>query len=184
MKFTHFAAIVIGLLPILPVQADVYRYVDERGNQVFTDAPREGAQKVQTGPVMTVPFPKATPSPVASPGASAGSAAKKPAAEAYVVTLLGPKADEVYRRGGDDIPVAVSVNPALAEGHKLVVLLNGVEWKDTVLRFDGSLDRGTHTLEARVLDGQGVVMASSKISFHVKQHSTLAPTAPKPKPKS
>ena len=169
---------VLLLVAVLPVQADVYRYIDEKGNHVFTDAPREGAEKITTSPVMTIPFPRG-----AAVGNPAAPAARKPAEQAYVITMKGPEPEGTYRRGDDPAPVAVSVSPALGKGHDLLLLLNGNPWQGDAIVFDESLDRGSHTLEARVVNERGAVLASSRLNFHVKQHSTMAPTAPKPKPK-
>ena len=169
---------VLLLVAVLPVQADVYRYIDEKGNHVFTDAPREGAEKITTSPVMTMPFPRG-----AAAGTPAASAARKSAEQAYVITMKGPEPEGTYRRGDDPAPVAVSVSPALGKGHDLLLLLNGNPWQGDAIVFDESLDRGSHTLEARVVNERGAVLASSRLNFHVKQHSTMAPTAPKPKPK-
>lgn len=166
------------LVAVMPVQADVYRYVDEQGNQVFTDAPREGAEKIKTSPVMTIPFPRG-----AAGGGTTTPAARKPAEVSYVITMKGPSPDGTYRRGDDAVPVAVSVSPSLEKGHDLVLLLDGQPWQGEAIVFDDALDRGAHTLEARVVGEQGNVLASSSLTFYVKQHSTMAPTAPKPKPK-
>lgn len=174
------ARLVFGLLlvvPVLAAEAEVYRYIDRNGNQVFTDSPPQGAEKVRQGPVMTMPFPKGA---VARP--LEVEAARKPLVSgSYAVTLSTPAMDSVYRRGEGEVPVAVSVSPALTDGHQLHVLLDGKRWEGGSIPLNESLDRGTHVIEARVVNGSGDVLASSSVSFHVQQTSTLAPKS-KPKP--
>ena len=58
MKVTRLACGLMLVVPVLMAEAEVYRYVDKNGNQVFTDSPPQGAEKVPQGPVMTMPFPK------------------------------------------------------------------------------------------------------------------------------
>lgn len=178
MKIARLACGLLLALPVLVAEAEVYRYIDKNGNQVFTDSPPQGAEKVRQGPVMTMPFPKTT---VTRP--LEVEAVRKPlvAGSSYTVTLSAPAPDSVYRRGEGEVPVAVSVSPALAEGHQLHVLLDGKRWDGGGIPLNESLDRGTHVIEARVVNGSGDVVASSSVSFHVQQTSTLTP---KPKTRS
>lgn len=178
MSIVRHVSAMLLLVAVVPVQADVYRYVDEQGNHVFTDAPREGAEKIKTSPVMTIPFPRST-----AAGGTPVPAARKAAEVSYVITMKGPTPDGTYRKGEDAVPVAVTVSPSLEKGHELVLLMDGNPWQGEAVSFDDTMDRGSHTLEARVVGEQGEVLASSSVTFHVKQHSTMAPTAPKPKPK-
>jgi len=182
MCFPRVACYLLLIMPVVSAQAEVYRYIDKHGNQVFTDSPPKGAEKVLTKPVMTMPFPKGRASGVPDP---ATAQQKKAVVVAYTVTLSNPPADAVYHRGEGEVPVAVTVSPSLEEGHVLEVLLDGNPWEGNAIPLSESIDRGTHTLMARVVDDKGNVLASSStVSFHVQQHSSLGPTAPKPKPKS
>lgn len=182
MSLVRLFCCLLLVAPALPVQAEVYRYIDKNGNQVFTDAPRDGAEKVQTKPVMTMPFPKA------KPGGKAGATSaqqKKPSEVVYTVTMASPPPETVFRRGEGEVPVAASVSPSLAVGQQLEILLDGKPWEGAAIPLDDSLDRGTHTLQARVVDDKGSVLATSPVvNFHVQQTSALGPTAPKKKSKS
>lgn len=182
MRSFRLACCLLLVVPVLSAQAEVYRYIDKHGNQVFTDAPREGAEMVPTKPVMTMPFPKGRATGAPDPGTAQQ---KKAAVAVYVVTLSSPPADTVYRRGEGEVPVAAAVSPSLAAEHRLEILLDGQPWEGSAIPLNESVERGTHTLVARVVDDKGAVLASSPtVSFHVQQHSSLGPTAPKPKPKS
>lgn len=173
----------LALMP-LTVQAQIYKYYDQNGNLVLTDAPREGAVKIETSPVMTVPALRGT-----APATPAGATPPKPAAVPnYMVLLNSPPPDTAYRRGGDPVPIGVTVAPSLQDGHRLEVLFNGqpIPSGTSELVLDESIDRGAHTLQARVVDATGKVLATSTaVTITVLQGSQLAPKpAPPPKPKS
>ena len=49
MRHTTFFAVIAGVLTCVTAQAgDVYKYVDERGNTMYTDKPIPGAERVTT----------------------------------------------------------------------------------------------------------------------------------------
>lgn len=166
-------ALLAALLMSLPVQAQIYKYYDQNGNLVLTDAPREGAVKVETGPVMTVPALKGrAPDPAATPAVPAAPVPK------YLVLLNSPPPDATYRRGGEAVPIGVTVSPSLQPGHRLEVLFDGVVQPDNIteLKIDENVDRGAHTLSARVVDAEGKVIATSPgVTIHVQQTSRIKP---------
>jgi hypothetical protein len=57
MRHSTFLAVIVGVLTCAPVlwnvaqAGDVYKYVDERGNTMYTDRPMPGAVKVSSGSV-------------------------------------------------------------------------------------------------------------------------------------
>lgn len=170
MRFSRLACCLLLVVPVLSAQAEVYRYVDKHGNHVFTDSPPEGAEKVPPKPVMTMPFPKVRSTTNGTPES------KKTAIADYKITLLNPPADTVYRRGEGEVPVAVSVSPSLREGHRLEIQLDGKLFQGKSIPLDDSIDRGTHTLTAQIVDAKGnVVAAAQSVSFHVQQTSALNP---------
>lgn len=175
MKTIRLACAVLLALPVLTAQAAVYRYVDKSGNVVFTDSPPEGAEKVQTRPVMTIPAP---PKGAVQGGQAGGAPTKKLAVKEYVITLQNPAPEAVFRRGEGEVPVAISVSPSLVDGHRLEMLLDGKEWSGSSIPLDDTIDRGAHTLTAQVLDAKGNVLSATSVTFHVQQPSVLAPAAP------
>lgn len=169
-----------------PAGADVYKYYDSNGNLVLSDSlPKDGAaaakaEKLQERPVMTLPAlapGKAPPSPTAE------SNKKKVEAVKYVVIIQSPAAEATFQRGGEAIPVAYSVTPALRPGDHVQVLFNGSPAStDLDLLPAGDLERGSHTLTVRVLDENDKEVAAASSVFYIQQTSKLGPTAPKPKP--
>jgi hypothetical protein len=173
-----------AMLVISTAQAEVYRYVDSNGNLVFTDSPPKDkadaakAEKVETRPIMTVP---------AFQGGKGADAAETPrqAATGYEVVIQNPEPGATFQKNAaESIPVAVSVSPSVASGHRMVYLLDGKEQDGVVGGLSSDMfDRGTHRLEVRVVDRQGGVLARAAVEFNIQQTSALGPTAPKPTPK-
>ncbi len=172
MKITRLALSLCLVLPVLVAEAEVYRYVDKNGNQVFTDTPPQGAEKIDPGPTMTMPFPKGE---AVRSKKEAEAASKRIVGGPYTITLSAPAPDSVYRRGEGEVPVAVSVDPALAEGDQLNVLLDGKRWPGGSIPLDDTLDRGSHIVEARVVNSRGEVQTSTSATFTVQQTSVQSP---------
>jgi hypothetical protein len=158
--------------------AETYRYVDERGNVVYTDKWRPGAQRVEPAPGGVIPAPDA----VKRGAAAAREAAGQPAAYDRV-EISAPGPDEtVWDDGEGHLDVAVSVSPAIKAGHRIRALLDGsprdgLSGDGTVRLSD--MERGTYTLQIEVVDGAGRTLgASNPVVFHYKKPSKLAPKGP------
>lgn len=166
---------------VTPVQAAIYKYIDKNGNLVLTDEPVPGATKIEEKPVMTIPAMDKS----KVHGLPAGKA-EAAASKEYVITIVSPKNDATIQRHADEqIPVGVSVSPALERGHVLDVLLDGRVFNGSALPSE--LDRGSHTLSTRVRDAAGKVLKEGpSVTFHIQQPSLLSPARqapPTPKPK-
>jgi hypothetical protein len=100
------------------------------------------------------------------------------------LSVVEPADDQVIWSNEREIDVSVAIEPALktAQGHHLVLLLDGtpVTQPSGETRFSLSdIDRGSHTLVAEVHDALGrVLLQSSPVTFHLKQHSVLQPSRP------
>ncbi len=174
-------ALVWAMALVAPAQAEVYKYYDSNGNLVLTDIPpkenAKGAERIQTRPIMTIPAL----SPQAPSSQPADDVVAKVAG--YTVIIQSPADQSTYRKSEEeDIPVAFSVDPSLAEGDQLEVSLNGraIGSGGASLGVAG-LDRGEHVLKVVVKDAKGRVLASASSTFFVQHYSALGPTAPKPK---
>jgi hypothetical protein len=158
--------------------ADTYRYVDERGNVVYTDQWRPGAQRVDQAPGGVIPAPDIV---KRKPETAAGSSAQAAAIEQVAIRSPGPD-ETVWDDGEGHLDVAVSVSPAIKPGQYLRALLDGSP-RDAV-SGNGSLrlsdmDRGTYTLQVAVVDQSGRTLSVSEpVVFHYKKHSALAPRGP------
>lgn len=178
MRLPHRWFPLFLLLPLATsAQAEIYKYYDQDGNLVLSDAvpeeQAEKAEKLQPREVMTVPAVKPE-----RPRALRTAAKPAPRADsAYAIVIQSPTADATYRREDGDVPVAVSLNPSLQEGHRFELLLDGKSAPDLASVSAAELDRGSHELEARVVDANGKVLHRAKVTFHVHQHTVLGPLA-------
>ena len=168
------------LLMPLYGQAAIYKIVDEEGNVHYSDQPAPGAKKVDLPPPSVYTPPKLT-SPARS---EAGQ--EEPRAAYDSLRILSPKNDEAVRSNNGDLSVSLAVKPRLKrrQGHRLVLLLDGkpVEVKGTTHQFK-NLDRGTHTLSARVEDRSGSsLIESDPVTFHLLRTSLFSnpPATPFP----
>jgi len=163
--------------------ADVYRYVDERGNAVFTDAPHKGAEKihVEAAPStrVVVPILPATAAPAPSP------AADKPGMEPFAgyqdLRITQPAPNEPLLNTAGDVDVSLTLHPALRAdlGHGLSVLLDGQPVAQNSSRLNVALnnvDRGEHVIEAFVSDSNGqMLIHAAPVRFSLQRPSLLMP---------
>jgi len=160
------------LVCTFPVTAELYRWVDERGNVHFSDKPvKEGAKSYTPPPITTVP---ATSPGNYNFGSNKSGQAKPVKYESIEVT--SPAHDHVFTPDKtDNIAVLTNLAPRLraAEGHRFALYLNGTLYKEGGPSFNlVGLNRGTYAVYAAVLDKKGKVILKSKpISFHVQKHS-------------
>ncbi|RMD70654.1 MAG: DUF4124 domain-containing protein [Gammaproteobacteria bacterium] len=152
----------------------VYRWVAPDGTVVYTDKPRPGAEVVELPPLPTYTPPSL---PLTEPEAPPQKALQPYTA----VAILKPKNDEVIWSDQDILEVQVALEPPLnvEEGHRFQVFLDGrplpQTWNHSPFQITG-VYRGTHTLQVKVIDEKGKVLAASPVvTFHMKHHSILHP---------
>jgi len=157
--------------------ATLYKWKDADGTVHFSDQPQAGAEKVEVHDIQTVPAAK-LPAP--------GTPEKKAAVPHYdSVSIVSPANEATLHDNTGNISVSVQVTPPLRTdlGHKLELSLDGVPQGAAGMATQFSLsnvDRGTHNLQASVLDKDGHTLASGSSVFYLHRHSILtAPNAPK-----
>lgn len=171
--------ILFSLLAFSPFVAaqEVYKSIEPDGVPLFSDR-NQGAdsQKLKIEPLPTIKLR----TPVARPAAGANKLSANPENPVYTkITIENPVDDSVIWADERPLIVLVVTEPPFIEGTGLAI----------GLRLDGELtdvrsqrgnialknvDRGTHTLQAVILDSSGQVIAESKtITFHLKRHSIL-----------
>ena len=177
-------ALLLCLVPTLVSAGVVYKYIDKQGNTVYTDQPRQGAQRVDLPEPSTYSPPKLPPrvTTTAKPG-------KDSVAPVYsLLTLTSPEPDASIWDNTGDLLVVYTLEPALKTkiGHRMVVLVNG----EALAPVNGTrvelknVDRGTHQLQARIIDADGEVLIESQtaaVTLH--RQSVNFPTRAKPAPR-
>lgn len=173
------------LLACGSASAAVYKTVDEQGNVVYTDDPVGNGEPVKLPPLSTVPPPPAR-VPQASPSAEQTGAQAAPYEQLAVVK---PAPDETLRDNTGDVQVQLSIKPGLDKeaGDRLQYFLDGqpqgAPTTADKTRFS-NVNRGTHTVEAAVVDASGnELKRSDGVRFYLHRESVNFPRGPvKPTP--
>jgi Domain of unknown function (DUF4124) len=148
------------------LHAEIYVWTDENGNKVYGDEPNKSdhAKPVELEPLTVLQFPKAAEEAVASTPAHSKQAYS-------ALTITNPIADQTIRDSEGSVSVSLNIEPALAEGHSIQLYLDGAPYQSpqTSMSFTlSNVDRGTHTLSAKVLDDSGKSLIQARdLSFHM-----------------
>jgi hypothetical protein len=156
---------------------EVWRWTDPGGVVHFSDTPQPGATRL----VITTSTSAATPAPAGQ--ASAATPASGPAEERVryeSLQFIQPGNGETFFNADAQVPVGLTIAPALSRTDELALYLNGQ-------RVDGfpprafnhvlsGLERGAHTLTAAVVGPDGnVLLRSEPRVFHIRQNSVANP---------
>ncbi len=149
-------------------QTGVYKWVGPDGSVTFSDQARPGAEKIQVKvPDKAAPGGAAGKTPAGAKGAPGQASAEAPYTEFAIVT---PTDDEAVRSNNGSVGVSMNLAPSLHAQHAVVVSVNGQKvgkGSSTSLTLQ-NLPRGTHTVQAAIVDEAGKEIIRSKtITFHV-----------------
>ncbi|MEQ8231965.1 MAG: DUF4124 domain-containing protein [Gammaproteobacteria bacterium] len=154
---------------------EVYRWVDEDGNVIFSDVPRPGAEQIHVDDVSTVP---AQPVPAQRTRTEATASGDGPA---YDTLRIAAPADEATIRNQQQLGVEVRLDPALdaGAGHRIQFYYDGETYGEPVAATSTvvqPLERGTHKIGAAVVDASGKALLSAEpVTIYVHQTSILTP---------
>ena len=165
-------------LPFLCASAhgQIYKYTDANGNTVYSEQPPppgRSAQPLHLPPLNSVQMPKGAPPPTPAPQAPAVDPAP-PAAAYSVLELADVPADGAIRANNGTFDVGVRIQPRLAAGHLLQLVLDGVAYgtPGNVPRLQlVNVDRGQHSLAVQVLAGADVLQSSVPLTIYVLRAS-------------
>jgi uncharacterized protein DUF4124 len=184
LKHMKILRVVCGFLLLLwmtsgAAETELYKWVDKDGTVHFSDQPTEGAEKIKVKDVDTIPAVKPQPG---------GDQPKPLVATHYTITFTSPQAEETIRDNVGTVNVSVQLNPPLNAGDTIQFSMDGQPQGDpgaaTQLTLT-NLDRGTHTVQATVLDQSGKALGSASTTFTLQRFSELNnPAAKKPDKKN
>ncbi len=165
MRYLILAIVFISSL----ASAELYRWVDDKGNVHFSDTPTKQAEKYTPPPLQTVPAWPAS-------DFTSKPTTNKTKYKYKSISISSPTNDQVFNAAEKKlITVSIKIEPALntAEGHVLAFYLDGQlheKGSSTHYAFQ-NLPRGTHTVSATVLNNKGKKLKSSEpVSFHIQSH--------------
>lgn len=173
------------LVLAVPASAQIYKYTDANGNTVFTDQPPEG----QAAQSIELPITNTVEMSAPSVPASGGRETEREAPYSTLQLTDLPSA-EALRANDGTFSVGVELQPRLATGHRLRLLLDGQPYgqPSNVPRLQlTNIDRGEHSLAVEVLSGDQSIQQSAAVTFTVQRVNTgspaLRPPPPQPTPK-
>lgn len=173
-----FLALALATAAPATLGEDVYRVVDPcTGKVTYTDTPPEDASNSEQ---VKVPQPN-TQQAVRVPEAllSDDEEETDEAVDYASVEIARPRPETTIPPGQLDLVVQVKTDPPLQDQHLVRVLWDGEPVADpasTTSVVISDMVRGTHRLQAQVVDGDGNVLgASDTIEVYVRRHSRLNP---------
>jgi len=145
----------------------IYTWIDESGNRMYSDVPRDGAElmKIQEGTNYTPPGKEM---------ANDYSTMRPKVVESGDIysnfSIISPANDQTIRNNSGDFQVAIDIRPRLSKGHMLKLEVDGkvVQSSQSSLISLANIDRGSHTLVAYITSADGKnLKASAAVTIHL-----------------
>lgn len=153
--------------------AEIYKSVDKQGNVSYSDSPSPAAETIKLPPT---PLLHIEPSP-GLPSLSKDKQSSVEELSAYQsLSIQQPMNEEALQSGSGELSVALSVQPDLSEDDVFVLTIDGHEvYKGRASAFTlNEIARGSHSLQARIVNKQGQSLIQSKaVIFHLQRPSVL-----------
>jgi len=170
--------IVVGLgVTTMCANAAVYKKIDENGNVTYTDSPVLKDQKPleMDQPMTYKAIPKVSPPPRVMEEQKIEDTAKTETAYT-ALSIISPENDQAIRENAGNVAISISSQPALDTGakHQYVFYLDGkkVNQSQNSSIVLPNTDRGTHTINAEIVDQeQNTLIKSDAITFHLQRVS-------------
>lgn len=170
-----FIPLLIFFMALPAFARDVYKWTNEEGVVIYSDIPQEGAERIRVDTGGRAPGSSAD----EEGGAQSGPGDEAEAVAYESLEITQPADDATVRSNEGTVTVSLSLSPTLVEGHEVKIILDGTELEDGMkgtLFSLNNLNRGTHSLQTRIVDAQGTeLISSNSINFHLRQASIIKP---------
>jgi hypothetical protein len=162
--------ILVGILATAAVLADgAWTWTDEDGVVHYSDVPVEGAEAINLSE-----YSKKTGARISNGRTSRTTTNGPQTAFVYdSITIASPSAEETLWNIEGLLNVSIAVSPELQQGHRIRAYYDS-EARDVGGTSFQILDvhRGTHSLQAEIVDSTGrVILRSPASRFYVQQNS-------------
>jgi len=167
-----------SLLSVAVLAQQAYTWTDEDGTVHYSDRPFPGAATIDLRAAQGFAAPQpAQPAPTIPD--EAADAQDEPVQAYTTFDVVSPAQQETLWNIGAALNVQVDLQPGLQQGHHLGAYLDGqlIDVGATTTQFQlPEVFRGTHSLQAAVIDQDGTeVLRSLAVTFMVQQTSILNP---------
>jgi len=149
----------------------VYKWKDANGIVHYGDHPQPGAEEVKQIPIQTY-----RPTPVPPTRPATGGSGDTPLRYGPI-SFVSPANDTTIRDNQGNVAIQLSIEPTLRAGHAITLNIDGTRQDQTTTKTTftlSNLERGTHTLQAIVVDDQGnELRRSDTLTVHMVRQSEL-----------
>ncbi|WP_199775502.1 DUF4124 domain-containing protein [Microbulbifer pacificus] len=172
-----------------PAGTSVYKIVGPDGRVTFSDTAPAGskAEKIRIGPINVQPTPlperKLSPRDREEREGDDGEREERSYAQGPVnFAIVSPANDATIPPGQRFIVLQVAMDPVPRDGYAFYAVIDGQRWSGTSSGASldiSALERGTHTIQAVLVDTAGRPLAQSQmIQVHVKRPGGQVPDFP------
>jgi hypothetical protein len=177
--------------------AAIFVNQEKDGSVEYTDTPSANSSLAEVPPVNTVGPQSPAKSEEAPPltgnvstvvSGPAGDVAAVSAPGSYKIFEIKSPANESTIQNQPTIPVEFKIEPNMLPGDKIQMYLDGKPAgtpAGTPYQELGIVERGTHTISASIINGQGqVIKTASQITIYVHRNSSItSPAMQAPNPR-
>ena len=165
----HSCLILFSLLTLNSlVSAEVYRTTNEQGVTVFTDQPAPDATAVDIQPTNNMPAEAPPPTRKQEPTDQNAIIPQ--------INLVSPENQSTFQNP-EVVYISARISPGLQQGQQVLFTDQGQALSPASSATSLSIeymDRGTHRIQAHIIDAKGTKLASSQIiEFYVHRASVL-----------
>ena len=156
-------------------QDKVYKRVNPDGSVEYSDQPIQGGEVMQVPRGSTFTMPETSVTETAP--------AEEPSVSYDSLEITQPMNDETIRSNEGKLTALARVAPDLDTNHRFRWKMDGEVIQNVnspELRLN-NVDRGSHTLQAEIVDPDGkVVISSDSITFHLMRYRIPSPSPKTP----
>ena len=169
MKFLLIILLTLSIaIPVNASTAKIYVWRNEKGELVYSDTPRPGAEEVKTTPGNVIKSTTNVETQVLD-------IKTKEISEEYQVVINHPKNNSTIRDNTGSIYISGSIKPIFKRGLKIQLILDDEPYQKPQTHTMFSLrdiDRGEHQIKMKLFNEKGKVIALSKpITFYMHRAS-------------
>ncbi len=154
--------------PVIGSTAKIYVWVNEKGQTVYSDTPRPGAEEVKTKPSNVIKSSKRVETQTLDINT-------KKVDDNYQLIITIPKNNSTIRDNTGSVFIQAIIKPIFKRGLKIQLMLDDEPYKKPQSHGKFSLrniDRGEHQIKMKLLNEKGKVIALSKaITFYMHRSS-------------
>jgi hypothetical protein len=170
------ALLLLSLVAASATAQEIFRTTDEDGNVVFTDQPPAGSTKTER---IELPRTNTTPATPIPPSPEPARTPAEPELPEFQVAITAPPNETTIAMGPGNFSVSASVQPSLAAGASVQLLMDGTPWGEPQQATTWNLTnvfRGAHDITVAVVDEEGQQLANSEpVRVYVLRPSINSP---------